>query len=166
MTPVLVTEPTADVVSLSDVKAHLRVTHNDEDDLIAALIAAATAYLDGWSGVLGRCIREQTWRVTLDEPGDYVLPMPDVSEAAADYGDGPVALTITPTEAGPQVTVDAACDVDFTCAMRGPMIALVAQAVKLLVGHWYQNREAAGPDMAETPMAVDMIASAIRWRTV
>ena len=166
MTPVLVTAPTAEIVTLEDMKAHLSVTHDAEDGLIEALTAAAVAYLDGWTGVLGRCIAEQTWRVTLEAAGAYVLPMPDVTGAETDYGAGVVALDLVATPRGPRVEVTEACDVEFTCEMRGPMTALVSQAVKLLVGHWYQNREAAGPAMAETPLAVDMIVSAIRWRVV
>jgi hypothetical protein len=147
-------------------KAHLRVTHDAEDDLIEALTAAAVAYLDGWTGVLGRCIGSQVWRVTLDSAGAFALPMPDVTAASADYGQGAVALVVNPYGAGPLVEVTGPCDVTFTCQMRGPMAALVAQAVKLLVGHWYQNREAVGAAMAETPLAFDMILSAIRWRKV
>lgn len=164
MTPVIVTAPTALVVSLPDMKAHLRVTHTAEDDLIAALTAAAVAYLDGWTGVLGRCIGAQEWRVTYDDAGTYTLPMPDVTTAIAGYEAGSAVLAIKATSAGPEIEITEACDVTFTCEMRPPMAALVAQAVKLLVGHWYTNREAAGPAMAETPMAVDMILSAIRWR--
>lgn len=166
MTPVLVTAPTAEIVTLADMKAHLRVTHSAEDDLIEALTAAAVAYLDGWTGVLGRCVASQVWRVTLDAPGCYTLPMPDVTSAQAAYAAGASALTLKATARGPQIEITEACDVTFTCAMPAPMAALVAQAVKLLVGHWYANREAAGPAMAETPLAVDMIVSAIRWRVV
>ena len=166
MTPVLVTAPTAEIVTLADMKAHLRVTHTVEDELIEALTAAAVAYLDGWTGVLGRCIGEQVWRVTYDSPGCYVLPMPDVTTASAAYEAGAAVLTTKATSAGPEIEITEACAVTFTCEMSAPMTALVAQAVKLLVGHWYQNREAAGAAMSETPMAVDMILSAIRWRRV
>jgi hypothetical protein len=164
MTPVLVTAPTAEIVTLADMKAHLRVTHTVEDDLIEALTAAAVAYLDGWAGVLGRCIGAQTWRITYENPGTYLLPMPDVTTASAAYEAGAAVLTIKATSAGPEIEITEACAVTFTCEMSAPMAALVAQAVKLLVGHWYQNREAAGAAMSETPMAVDMILSAIRWR--
>jgi len=52
-------------VSLAEAKAHLRVDHDDQDDLITAQIKAATAYLDGWSGILGRALVTQTWRQDL-----------------------------------------------------------------------------------------------------
>ena len=93
-----------------------------------------------------------------------ILPMPDVTAASAGYEAGAAVLVVKATSAGPEIEITEACDVTFTCEMRPPMTALVAQAVKLLVGHWYANREAAGAALAETPMAVDMILSAIRWR--
>jgi uncharacterized phiE125 gp8 family phage protein len=63
LAPVLVTAPAAPVVTLADAKKHLRVDHTDDDDMITALIAAATSYLDGWSGILlGRALVNQTWR--------------------------------------------------------------------------------------------------------
>lgn len=49
-------------VSLSEAKAHLRVDHDDQDDLITAQIKAATAWLDGYAGILGRALITQTWR--------------------------------------------------------------------------------------------------------
>ena len=49
-------------VSLSEAKAHLRVDHDDQDDLITAQIKAATAWFDGYSGILGRALIAQTWR--------------------------------------------------------------------------------------------------------
>lgn len=59
--PVLVTPPADPVVSLSDLKDHLRVDADDENDLIEALEQAAVAHLDGWHGILGRAIMAQVW---------------------------------------------------------------------------------------------------------
>ena len=73
--PVLVTAPAEDPVTLEEVKAHLRVIERDEngaalpnedDALITALIKAAVTHLDGWTGVLGRCLVDQTWRLVYD----------------------------------------------------------------------------------------------------
>jgi hypothetical protein len=53
----LVTLPNKSVLTHDEAKAHLRV----DDTLITALIAAATARLDGRDGILGRCLRSETW---------------------------------------------------------------------------------------------------------
>jgi uncharacterized phiE125 gp8 family phage protein len=48
-------------VSLARAKAHLRVDHSEDDDLITAAIAAAVNHLDGYGGILGRALMPQTW---------------------------------------------------------------------------------------------------------
>jgi uncharacterized phiE125 gp8 family phage protein len=62
----LVTPPVAAPVSLAEARAWLRVDHDAEDELIASLITAATAALDGRTGFLGRCLEPQTWELSLD----------------------------------------------------------------------------------------------------
>lgn len=62
LAPVRTLAPANMPVSLAEAKAHLRVDHDDQDDLISAQIRAATAWLDGWSGILGRALITQTWR--------------------------------------------------------------------------------------------------------
>jgi uncharacterized phiE125 gp8 family phage protein len=42
-------------------KAHLRVDHDEDDDLIEAAIAAAVGHLDGYAGILGRALVPQEW---------------------------------------------------------------------------------------------------------
>lgn len=143
MTPVLVTPPALQLVTLDEAKLHCRVDHADDDTLIAGYIAAAVGHLDGWTGVLGRCIMPQTWRVSACA-GDVVLPMPDVTTASAAYEAGAEVLTITATALGPCVTITEDCDVTFTCAMPTGLLASAKIAVLLLVGHWYENREAVG----------------------
>lgn len=166
MTLTLVAAPTAEVVSLTAMKSHLRVTHTAEDTLIESLTDAAVAYIDGWQGVLGRCIGAQVWRVSLPAPGTYTLPMPDVTAASAAYEAGATALDITATACGPQIEVTEACDVTFTCEASAQIKALAGIIVKQLVAHWYQNREAAGERMAELPLAADAVIAAIRWRRI
>ena len=66
MSAVLITAPTADVLSLDDVKRHLRVDFNDDDALIAGFIAAAVNQLDpAGGGWLGRALRPQAWELRL-----------------------------------------------------------------------------------------------------
>ena len=88
ITPVLTVPPAAPPVSLIEAKTHMRVSGSDEDALISALIDAATGYLDGWAGILGRCIVSQTWRQDLPCFSDEIrLPLPDVQSAVIAYTD-------------------------------------------------------------------------------
>lgn len=65
MSLVLVTAPDP-ILSLEEVKLHLRVDHDDDDDLIAALIEAAVGHIDGDAGWLGRALGPQTWDWKID----------------------------------------------------------------------------------------------------
>jgi uncharacterized phiE125 gp8 family phage protein len=62
----IVKAPATTPVSLDDAKKHLRVDFPDDDDLITAYIAAATEYVDGPRGFLGRALIDQTWDYFLD----------------------------------------------------------------------------------------------------
>ncbi len=88
--PVLVTPPALAPVTLAEAKAHLRVTHDEENPLIISLIDAAVSRLDGWSGILGRCLVTQRWRQHAWGWGSLRLPFPDVSNVVVTYraGDG------------------------------------------------------------------------------
>ncbi len=60
----LIEAPTAQVVTLDEAKKSLRLTDNDQDDLVRALIASATAEIDpAGGGWLGRALRPQTWEI-------------------------------------------------------------------------------------------------------
>jgi len=103
--PTLITAPTDTPVSLAEAKARLRVesANTDEDDLITALVDSATAYLDGYTGILGRCLMPQTWRTFYesflecdDDPPVSLptkvgptlrLPFPGVTAAVVKYYD-------------------------------------------------------------------------------
>lgn len=77
LSPVLVTPPAALPVDLADVKAHLRIDTAEEDQLIDTYLTAAVARLDGWKGVLGRCLVTQTWRQSFSEwPASGILRLP------------------------------------------------------------------------------------------
>lgn len=94
--------PAAPMLTLDETKAHLRVDHDEEDELIEGMIAAAQAYLEGPFGVLGRTIMKQTWTGSLSiwPAQAYVeIPLPplvSVTEARLVASDG--STTIWPPE--------------------------------------------------------------------
>lgn len=73
--PVLIAAPEIRPVTKDEAKQQCRVEHNKDDDLFDALIIAATDHLDGWTGILGRCLVQQTWRQDFDQ-FCYALRLP------------------------------------------------------------------------------------------
>ena len=161
---VLVTPPASSPISLTEAKSHLRVDHSDEDTHIQLLIDAATTYLDGWTGILGRCLVAQTWDLYLDEfPGGSIqIPLaPLISVSSVTYTDTNGATqtvdsddytvdTYTPpgwvvpdsTFTWPS-TLDAvnAVKVRFVAGYSGGVPAAIKAAMLLMVADLYENRE-------------------------
>jgi uncharacterized phiE125 gp8 family phage protein len=183
MRPVLITPPSAAPVTIEAARAHLRVDHADDDALIEGLVAAAVSHLDGWTGVLGRCLEAQTWELALDRfPAREVgLPLgPVVSVTSIKY-DGPDGTERTVDPAGYVVdgrplegwvipvagfawpaTIDAVNAVRVRWVAGNGCPAAVRQAILLLVGHWYERREAAGETAAEIPFGVRSLIAPFR----
>jgi uncharacterized phiE125 gp8 family phage protein len=64
--PVRTVAPTLSPVSLEEAKDHVGAAEFDDDDRkIEGYLDAAVAYLDGYSGILGRALITQTWKVNL-----------------------------------------------------------------------------------------------------
>lgn len=99
LAPVRTLAPANMPVSLAEAKAHLRVEHDDQDDLITAQIRAATAWLDGYAGILGRALITQTWRQEFGRFADH-LPLPLAPVTAIDsvsyFDAGNVQQTLDP----------------------------------------------------------------------
>lgn len=178
MRPIRTAAPAEMPVSVSRVKSHLRVDFNDDDILIYDLVSAAVAYLDGWSGVLGRCMISQTWQFGMSGwAGCIRLPFPDVASVSIAYQDAADASQTVATaeyeiiqdELGSFVRFkDAFSDPDLYDDMQEPItVTLTAgyggagavptsikQAILLLVAHWYENRASVSEmRLEEAPMA-------------
>lgn len=185
--PVLVTAPSTTPVTTAEAKAHLRVDHSAEDTLIASLVQAATDHLDGYSGILGRCLVTQTWRQDFDSfERTMRLPLLAAGITSAVYVDDNAAeTTITSTNyelqaddlgsfvrfiddyAFPSGLAETrALRVTFTAGYgaASAVPASIKAAILLLVGHWYFNREAVvvGIAPAELPMAVTALLAPYR----
>ena len=192
--PVLITPPAIQPVTLAEAKLHLRVDHNDEDTLIESLIRAATEHLDGWTGILGRCLVEQIWRqdhdrfarqmsiplgpvvtvqsITWRDPagqlstipsGSYDLRIDEAGNAVirfdADY--------VFPTNLHESRAIAINFKAGYEASPEPPVTSTVPDPLKvailLLVGHWYQNREAvSSTGMASLPFAVEALIAPYR----
>lgn len=165
MIPRRVADPTEQLVSVADAKAHCRVDGDDSDMLMQGYIDAAMAHLDGYRGILGRCIMAQDWEIDLPCAGAHRLPLPDVASASAlDAAGDPVAVEVQQDARGSIATVAGPATVRFTAVMPEEMRPSVRVAVLLLVGHWFENREAVSDrSMASLPLAVDALIAPVRW---
>jgi hypothetical protein len=186
----LIIPPSVLPVTLAEAKAQVRVDHSDEDSKIDALIAAAVSYLDGRSGVLGRCLVTQTWELTLDSFPDEEIELPigpvqsvtsityvdtfgaEQTISASDYYVDTTSLSawVVPEVAWPDTMPAAnAVTVRFVAGTSSAEVpAAIKHAVLLLVAHWYENRQpiAVGLSVAAMPMAVDALIAPFRRITV
>jgi uncharacterized phiE125 gp8 family phage protein len=84
--------PAAALFSVEDAKAWLHVDADDSDDRIEFLIEAATAFLDGFDGYLGRALVTQTWALHLPAfpgCGQIAIPLRDlIAVTSVTYKDG------------------------------------------------------------------------------
>lgn len=189
--PVRVTAPAAAPVALSEAKAHLRVDHTDDDAIIGRIVDAAVGHLDGWSGVLGRCLVAQTWRVSFrDFTGRAIhLPFPDVSAIeAVTYRDADdLEQTVDPSDYALNEDAQGSY-LFFASAFDRPAVfhrpdaitvrfvagygdatavpAALKAAMLLHVAHMYENREPVviGQSVAPLPMAYDALVAPYRVR--
>lgn len=161
-----------------------------EQDLVTGLIDAATAHLDGADGILGRALVSQQWKMTANGfPACFQIPLPPlISIDSIKYLDGdgvertlaadqyqvtgiggrqpamvePAYGVVWPT---PRAVAEAV-RVTFTAGYGDAedVPASIKAAIKLLVGHWFENREAVtiGQPPAELPRAVDALLAPYR----
>lgn len=166
------TGPETPLVSLPQMKLHLRVDPQDEEEdaLIQALIDAAISHIDGPRGVLGRCVSEQVWSWVLPEiSGPVRLPIPFVSAASAVVIDGAVAVPLRLSQGQiwahvtPETSTLGPVRIDMTVGSPIDTHPAIIAAIKLLVGHWYLNREAVVSGSATSiPLGVDRLLSPLK----
>ena len=172
--PVRIVAPAASLVSLSEARSALRIDSAEEDGLISDLIAAVETMLDGWSGILGRCIAMQTWRYSVAALQDTRLPFPDVRSAVVRYLDLDGIEQVLPESSYRLLNEDAGGLLELVAdaelpdvyqridavrieAVYGmdPVPEALKRAVLIKVGHLYRAREG-GADAS--PAFDDMIA--------
>jgi uncharacterized phiE125 gp8 family phage protein len=163
MPSILLTAPAVEPLTLAEAKSFLRVAHGDDDDLIAALVAAARAHVET---ATRRALIAQTWRLVRDAwPADgriAVTPAPLIEVAAArvrdENGDAhaldtaafsfvagavPTGLSFAPWSLPAPGVATNGIEIDVSVghgAAAADVPAPLVQAVRLLVAHWYEHR--------------------------
>lgn len=165
MTLTLTAPPAAEPVALADIKAFLKIEHDDEDALIGALVAAARLHVEA---AVRRVLIAQGWRLTLDawpvagaagrridiplgpvlEIGTLAvldaagIPRPlDPAAWTADTSGIPARIEVR--DAPPPGLPLGGIRIDYTAGYGGPadVPAPLVQAVRLIAAHWYETRE-------------------------
>lgn len=147
---ILVAPPRELPVTLAQAKVQCRVDSDEDDLLIQGYLDAAVSHLDGYHGVLGRCLVTQTWRADVTAVGERLqLPFPDCTVTAVVHTDllaGDLAWRWHESLAHPAIVPlggwGRPASVTFTAGF-GPAQAVphaLKQAILLLVARWYDDR--------------------------
>lgn len=171
------TAPAVEPISLAEAKLHLRVDIDDDDSYISALITAARQAAEATTN---RAFITQTWDLFADRftaLDRIMVPLPPLQSVTGiyytPYGGVETTLTIahysvdTSSDPGRVVLNFGYCWPGSTLipvnGMRMRFVAgygaagsnvpqSIRQAMLLMIGHYYENREATGK-----PVAVDSL---------
>lgn len=189
-TPTLLTPPAVPLLTVAEARQHCRIEHAEDDATLSVAILAASGWLDGWAGVLGRCLVNQEWRQLWPGfPAGPLLPLPfpDVSAAAVTYLDAagaeqtldpalyhrvatPMASVLEladgaswPATAARPDAVRVTVTAGFGAAAANVPGAIRAAAL-LIVGDLHRTREAQVSDRMKDNPALGMLIAP--WRRV
>lgn len=190
MGSILLSGPPAEPITLAEAKQFIRVEHDDDDDVVSALIVGSRIHLEARTR---RALITQSWRLTRDvwpEAGCLpVLPVPvktldavrvyksdgttqaiDVSAFTFDKSAAPARLAFTQGALPAPERPVAGIEVDVTCGYgdAADVPEALRQAIRLLVAHWYENRGlvAVGHEIAVLPQTVAALIAPYRVLTL
>lgn len=184
MTPILISGPAGEPVSLAELKAFLRIDSEAEDALLTALIPAARLTVEAAAGLI---LMRQTWRLVRDAwPGERVLRLPlkpvlaleavRIVDAAGDAASLDIAgFTLDAISDPPRLLrpADVAApgaelngiEIDLALGFGNSaddVPAALRQAVLRLAAHWFEHRgEEPG---AAPPLPGDVVALTAPYR--
>lgn len=190
MTPILLSGPLVEPVSLADAKSWLRLDGADEDDLVSALIVSARLTLEAYTR---RFFITQNWRIKLDAwprtlreqtPATLAIPFaPFQSVAAIRVYDGanaeqvvgpatymaPAAPDrarisfISPPPAPGRMSDGIEIDVVVGYgALANDTPEPLRRVILMLVAHWHENRGDQTASAAQLPAGVGALAFPFR----
>jgi uncharacterized phiE125 gp8 family phage protein len=188
--PTRTVAPATTPVTLAEMKAHLRVDFTDDDDLIQSLLDAAVQYLDGYAGILGRCLITQTWKQTYPSFDRCLrLPFPNVTGVTLKYFDSSnveqtvsaanyqlledsegayIELILPYVPPYPYIfridPVNVTLVAGFADAASVPVP--IKQAIKLLGGDWYDSRATMQEGrLAQLPFSVEALLAPFKRKS-
>ena len=185
-------EPAVEPVTLTEAKLHLRVDHSDEDGLIQGLIKLARQDVERMCTV---ALIEQSWSMALDYWPDRTFEIRlwpvasvdsiswrdsagdahvvDPSTYAVDLASRPARIALVGGANWPdgELYPLGAVSIQFTAGFGADGTAVPArykQAMLLLIGHYYENREATltgtGANVQLLPFGVTaLLADDMAW---
>lgn len=183
--PVKTTEPTAEPVSASEAAAHCHVDAHDDDGTFSGLIKAAREMVELDARL---ALMTQTHTLYLDCFPAWAIELrthPVVSITSVTYlnstgvstvlssalyrlneNSKPAILTPAYGQTWPTTyPVAEAVEIAFVCgytsAANVPEIAKLA--MKLLIGHWFRNRESVGTVGEEISYSYEALLRRLRW---
>lgn len=157
--------PVAEPITPADCKAHLRLTHDSDDVLIAGLIRAAREEVESQTGL---ALLDQDWRLTLDGwPATGIValarhPVKEILSVTVYGGDGEASLLdpgsyrLDAASRPARLAIEAppapgavlnGVEIDFRAGFgeAGTDVPdLLKRAMLILVAHWYEFRAAYG----------------------
>lgn len=160
-----------DIVSLADMKKHLRIIHTKLDDVITDAVEDAADKLHGIGGELNRSVFPVTWKRWMDafpgndddgNPKPILLPFPPLIEVLSvtiEDGSSPSNNLVENTDyvvkSGvivPEIHPVTTWPTDYTAGPRAISVTYragytdypkkLARMVKFLAGHYFENLEA------------------------
>lgn len=185
--PTLTTAPTVEPVSVDEFREHVRFDSQDEDGRIRDYLAAARQMVEDDTQ---RALITQTWALRLDEfPCDVIelrrcpvtavtsITYTDTAGATQTWSSAnyvvdiyqePARITLAYGQTWPATYDQAnAVTVTFTAGYgsAGSSVRETAkQAIRLLAGHWFTNRETAdAKNIGAVAYAYDALIDRLRW---
>lgn len=159
-----ITPPQTEPVTLSEVKAHLRIDGSEEDELLSALITTAREMAEEYTR---RAFITQTWELALDSAsGKVYLPRPPVQTIDEIMLDGEMVaienyLFLGENVFCPKIPLYAANPgglvIRYTSGYgdsAADVPLAIRQAILMLIAHLYEHR---GDDAIEIPPTVKIL---------
>jgi uncharacterized phiE125 gp8 family phage protein len=181
----IITQASA-VITTADLKAHLRVDYASDDSLIDGFLLAAMSYAQHYTGI---AVGRQTIEMALDSFPDGAISLPLVPAASI------ISITYVDSAGAVQTLAGSAYSLDDYSSQDAWVVPAVdtewpetydavnavkvqyyagttaldraiKQALLLLVGHFYENRqEATDKRLAQIPLGVSALLDTVKvWR--